>query len=66
MTRDSPLEIFAEALKFLESLLCSLENLLPQEQFHEVGTDILTATGYADLLVHLHCTPEKRSQHRSY
>lgn len=60
-THNSPLKILAVALKFLEGLLCSLENLLPEKQAHQVGTDFLTAAGHADLLVCLHCTPRKQA-----
>lgn len=66
-TCNLPLKVLAVALKFLEGLLCSLENLLPEKQVHQVGTDFLTATGHADLLVCLHCTPRKQGhQHESH
>ena len=66
-TWDSPLEILAEALKFLEGLFCSVENFLPKKEVHQVGTDVLTATGHAEPLLCLHCTPrEKGNQHERH
>ena len=66
-TQGSPLEVLAKALKLLEGLFRSLENFLPKKQVHQVGTDVLTATGQADPLVCLHRTPrEKGHQHRRH
>lgn len=59
-TGDSPLEILAEALKLLQGLFCSLENFLPKKQVHQMGKDILRATGHTNPLVRLHCTPREQ------